>query len=108
MCVCVCVSQAPSSGSDVNKRMSVFLRRLADALERDDLQLCSSAMKRDFISHRLPPYLLEPAELEPGESHRPAVCRCTASVIDDCVLLQPGDRRRWRTPSASASKSIFF
>ncbi|XP_026129860.1 ribosomal oxygenase 2-like [Carassius auratus] len=57
---------APSFGSDVNKRMSVFLRRLADALERSDHELRSTAMKRDFISHRLPPYLLEQAELEPA------------------------------------------
>uniref|UniRef100_A0A671K6T1 Bifunctional lysine-specific demethylase and histidyl-hydroxylase n=1 Tax=Sinocyclocheilus anshuiensis TaxID=1608454 RepID=A0A671K6T1_9TELE len=46
--------------------MSASLRRLADALERDDHELRSTAMKRDFISHRLPPYLLEQAELEPA------------------------------------------
>lgn len=65
--------QAPSFGSDVNKRLSVFLRRLADALERNDQELRSTAMKRDFISHRLPPYLLEQADLEPSESLWPAV-----------------------------------
>ncbi|XP_016320033.1 ribosomal oxygenase 2 [Sinocyclocheilus anshuiensis] len=57
---------APSFSSDVNKHMSASLRRLADALERDDHELRSTAMKRDFISHRLPPYLLEQAELEPA------------------------------------------
>uniref|UniRef100_A0A672QZH5 Bifunctional lysine-specific demethylase and histidyl-hydroxylase n=1 Tax=Sinocyclocheilus grahami TaxID=75366 RepID=A0A672QZH5_SINGR len=54
------VSTAPPS------QMSASLRRLADALERDDHELRSTAMKRDFISHRLPPYLLEQAELEPA------------------------------------------
>ncbi|XP_043087712.1 ribosomal oxygenase 2 [Puntigrus tetrazona] len=56
---------APGFGSDVNKQMSAFLRRLADALDRDNHELRSTAMKRDFISHRLPPYLLDPAGLEP-------------------------------------------
>ncbi|KAL0183350.1 hypothetical protein M9458_022725, partial [Cirrhinus mrigala] len=56
---------APGFGPDVNKRVCEFLRRLADGLERDDHELRSTAMKRDFISHRLPPYLLDQAELEP-------------------------------------------
>lgn len=82
VCFLVSMPQAPSFGSDVNKRMSVFLRRLADALERNDQELRSTAMKRDFISHRLPPYLLEQADLEPSESLWPAVW-CTADVCDD-------------------------
>lgn len=64
-----CVCQCPSFGPDINKRVSVFLRHLADRLDQEDKELRSTDMKRDFISNRLPPYLLDQADLEPGESH---------------------------------------
>lgn len=61
--------QSPSVGPDVNKQLCAFLRRLADDLERENHELRSTAMKRDFISNRLPPYLLDQADVDPGESH---------------------------------------
>ncbi|RXN38199.1 bifunctional lysine-specific demethylase and histidyl-hydroxylase MINA [Labeo rohita] len=88
---------APGFGPNVTKRVCEFLRRLADGLEQDDHELRSTAMKRDFISHRLPPYLLDQAELEPGEPHGPVVacltyCRCLSPMIG--FLFQLGNCRR--------------
>ncbi|XP_048037391.1 ribosomal oxygenase 2 [Megalobrama amblycephala] len=56
---------SPSVGPDVNKQLCAFLRRLADDLERENHELRSTAMKRDFISNRLPPYLLDQADVDP-------------------------------------------
>ncbi|NWH93703.1 RIOX2 oxygenase, partial [Aegithalos caudatus] len=42
--------------ADCSKKLSSLLRRLADSLE-NSRELRSSDMKKDFIMHRLPPYL---------------------------------------------------
>ncbi|KAI7793428.1 putative bifunctional lysine-specific demethylase and histidyl-hydroxylase MINA-like, partial [Triplophysa rosa] len=56
----------PSFGPDINKQVCVFLRHLADRLEQEHKELRSTDMKRDFISNRLPPFLLDQADLEPA------------------------------------------
>ncbi|XP_051542147.1 ribosomal oxygenase 2 [Myxocyprinus asiaticus] len=57
---------SPSVSPDVNKQVCVFLRRLADDLEQEHHELRPTDMKRDFISNRLPPYLLSQTDVEPA------------------------------------------
>lgn len=56
----------PAYGPEINKQVCVFLRRLADNLEQENKELRCTDMKRDFISNRLPPYLLDQTDVEPS------------------------------------------
>lgn len=55
----------PSISPAVSHQLSVFLRRLADVVDQQGQSLRSSSMRRDFISHRLPPFLQDPQLLQP-------------------------------------------
>ncbi|XP_051973440.1 ribosomal oxygenase 2 [Xyrauchen texanus] len=55
-----------SVSPDVKQQVCVFLRRLADDLEQEHHELRCTDMKRDFISNRLPPYLLDQSDVEPA------------------------------------------
>ncbi|KAK7125227.1 hypothetical protein R3I93_020801 [Phoxinus phoxinus] len=54
-----------SVAPEVNEQVCVFLRRLADDVERGNQELRSSAMKRDFVCNRLPPFLQDRACADP-------------------------------------------
>ncbi|XP_028839150.1 ribosomal oxygenase 2 [Denticeps clupeoides] len=54
-----------STNPKVSTQLSVFLRRLADRMELGEKELCSTDMKRDFVSNRLPPYLQDGADIVP-------------------------------------------
>ncbi|XP_049325014.1 ribosomal oxygenase 2 [Astyanax mexicanus] len=56
---------SPGVSSEVNKQVSVFLRGLAESLEKEQQELRSSEMRRDFISSRLPPYKLQEEDIMP-------------------------------------------
>ncbi|XP_056322992.1 ribosomal oxygenase 2 [Danio aesculapii] len=56
---------SPSTSPVVSHQLSVFLRRLADVVDQQGQSLRSSSMRRDFISHRLPPFLQDPQLLQP-------------------------------------------
>ncbi|KAL4608725.1 bifunctional lysine-specific demethylase and histidyl-hydroxylase MINA isoform X3 [Arapaima gigas] len=79
---------------DTTRQLSGFLRLLADRMDQGQEELRSAGMKRDFMSNRLPPYLLEGADITP-EGRMPALEDTVSLRYKDHVLLtvEPSQER---------------